>query len=117
MHKNGNAPRNYTVGLWHISEALISSGYTRLDQQAKALGLHRSTAWTIIKAKHKLDRLSTKTTKRILGNPDLPPSVRCVMQQYLAERHVALRRRQANSVLDQCPLRRRKIAVVSNLNS
>jgi hypothetical protein len=106
MPKIGDAPRNYTIGLWHISAALIASGYTSLDQQAKALGLHRSTAWTIVKAKHKLDRLSTKTTKRILANPDLPPSVRCVMPQYLAERHAALRRRQAqdNSVLDQCRL-------------
>jgi hypothetical protein len=31
---------NYSVGLQHISEALIASGYTTLDQQAKALGIH-----------------------------------------------------------------------------
>jgi len=81
---------NYTVGLWHISEALIASGYTSLDQQAKALGIHRSTAWTIIKTKHKLGRLSTKTTKRILANPELPQSVRYVVDQYMAERSDAL---------------------------
>ena len=71
-----DARRNYAVRLQHISEALIASGYTRLDQQAKALGVNRSTAWTIVNTKHKLDRLSTKTTKRILANPALPPSVR-----------------------------------------
>jgi hypothetical protein len=86
-------PPKQTVGLQHISEALIASGYTKLDAQAKALGLHRSTAWTIIKTKHKLDRLSTKTIKRILANPELPPSVRSVIQDYSAERADALVRR------------------------
>ena len=32
-------PPKHTVGLQHISEALIASGYTKLDAQAKALGL------------------------------------------------------------------------------
>ena len=78
--------RNHTIGLLRISEALIASGYTSLDEQAKALGINRSTAWTIIKTKHKLGRLSTKTTKRILSNPNTPPPVRAVVLQYLAER-------------------------------
>jgi hypothetical protein len=91
-----NARRKYAVGIKHISEALIASGYTSLDRQAKALGLHRSTAWTIINTKHKLARLSSKTTKRILANPELPPSVRSVMQQYLAENPAALRRHEAH---------------------
>ena len=40
--------------LGRISEALIASGYTSLDEQAEALGLRRSTTWTITKNKHKL---------------------------------------------------------------
>ena len=75
-----------------IREALIASGYTKLDQQAKALGVHRATAWTIIKKKHKLGRLNDKTTQRILANPNTPPPVRVVVLRYLAERPVALRR-------------------------
>jgi hypothetical protein len=82
----GDARRNYAVGIQDIKEALIASGYTTLDQQSRALGIHRSTAWTIIKTKHKLGRLSTKTTERILTNPKTPPSVRAVVRQYLAER-------------------------------
>jgi hypothetical protein len=78
--------RKYIVDLRQIREALVQSGYTKLDQQAKALGVHRSTAWTIIKTRHKLGRLSAKTTQRILANPDTPPSVRSVIQKYLAER-------------------------------
>jgi hypothetical protein len=78
--------RKYIVDLQQIRKALVRSGYTKLDQQAKALGVHRSTAWTIIKTRHKLGRLSAKTTQRILANPDTPPSVRSVIQKYLAER-------------------------------
>ena len=80
------APQHYTVGLQQISEALIACGFTKLDEQAKALGIRRSTAWTIVKTKHKLDRLSTKTTDRMLANPELPPSVRTIIYRYLAER-------------------------------
>ena len=62
-----------------IREALIACGYTKLDQQAKALGINRSTAWTIINTKHKLGRLSTKTTKRSLSNPNTPSPVCAVV--------------------------------------
>lgn len=79
-------PRYHTATLQQISEALIASGYTSLDAQAKALGVHRSTAWTIIKARHKLGRLSSKTTSRILTNPKAPPAVRAVIEKYLAEK-------------------------------
>jgi hypothetical protein len=68
-----------------ISEALIASGYTSLDEQAKALGLHRSTAWTIIKRKHKVGRLCAKTIERILANGETPPAVRAAVQQYAAQ--------------------------------
>lgn len=77
---------NDLIELGRISEALISSGYTSLDKQAKALGVHRSTAWVIIKNKHKLGRLSAKTVYRILGNPQTPPAVRTVVQQYMSKR-------------------------------
>lgn len=84
--------RNYTVRIQHIADALIASGYTSLDEQARALGVNRSTAWTIVKAKHKLGRLSTKTSRSILANPELPARVRAVMQQYLTERSAPLGR-------------------------
>ena len=82
----GRKQCNYTVGLINIADALIASGYTSLDQQARALGLSRSTAWTIVHAKHKVDRLSAKVSARMLKNPRLPPLVRAALQQYLAER-------------------------------
>jgi predicted DNA-binding transcriptional regulator AlpA len=76
----------YAIELGRISQALISSGYTSLDEQAKALGVHRSTAWMIIKNKHKLGRLSAKTIDRILSNPQTPPPVRMVIRQYADKR-------------------------------
>ena len=78
--------RSCAVGIQHIADALIASGYTSLDQQAKALGINRSTTWTIVKVKHKLGRLSAGTTERMLANPELPARVRAVIQQYLTER-------------------------------
>jgi hypothetical protein len=80
-----------STNIQHIAEALIAEGYRSLDEQARALGVHRSTAWTIMKTKHKLDRLSLKTTNSMLANPALPPSVRIVVLQYLTERSDDLR--------------------------
>jgi hypothetical protein len=74
-----------TIPVQAIAEALVAEGYTSLDKQAKALGLGRSTAWTIIKKKHKLGRLNAKTTHSILANPDTPASVRAVIRQYEAQ--------------------------------
>ena len=75
-----------TVPVQHIADALIEAGYTSLDEQAKALGIHRATAWTIIKTKHKLGYLNAKTTERMLANPELPQCIRDVLQRNVAER-------------------------------
>ena len=47
----------------------------------------------MIRKKHKLDRLNTNTINRMLANPELPPRVRAVIEQYVAERPVLGRRR------------------------
>ena len=100
----GRKQCNYSVGLINIADALIASGYTSLDQQAKALGLSRSMAWTIVHARHKVDRLSAKVSARMLKNPRLPPLVRAALQQYLAERSaVAARARRMVSIAGPLP--------------
>jgi len=86
INSSSRTRRKYTTNIQHIADALITAGYTSLDKQAKALGIHRATAWTIIKNRHKLDRLNTSTTKRMLANPELPPCIRDVIERYLAER-------------------------------
>ena len=86
VHLGPHAYRRYATRIQHIADALVAEGCVALDKQAKALGVHRSTAWTIMRTKHKLDRLSLKTTNRMLASPELPPSVRIIVLQYLAER-------------------------------
>src|SRR5262245_25243586 len=68
---SAGARRQHTINIQHITDALVAAGYKTLDAQAKALGIHRATAWTIVKTKHKLGRLNRKTTERILANPQL----------------------------------------------
>jgi hypothetical protein len=90
-HLNTSSARR-TIPVKDISDALVGAGYTSLDEQARALGIHRATAWTIMRNKHKLGRLNAKTTERMLANPDLPPGIRDVIQQYVTERPVLARR-------------------------
>ena len=73
------------TSMQQIADALVAEGYGTVREQAKALGVNPSTAWTIMNAKHKLARLSAKTTDRMLANPQLPTSVRAAVQRYLDE--------------------------------
>ena len=58
-----------TAKMREIGEALVAAGYDNLDNQAAALGLSRSTTWTIIKATHKSSGLSGTTLRRVLSAP------------------------------------------------
>ena len=88
--------RPRTIPVQAIAEALVAEGYTSLDKQAKALGLNRATAWTIIKKRHKLGCLNTKTAQLILANPDTPPSVRAIIQKALEAATAAMQTRDVN---------------------
>ena len=66
--------------LQRLAAELAAAGYDTLDEQAKALDIHRSTAWTIVKRKHKLGRLNIKTRQKTLNSPHLPPGVRAILQ-------------------------------------
>ena len=69
-----------------IGDALVASGISSLDQQASALGLSRSTTWTILKANHKASGLSATVINRMLAVPQLPPLVRAVLVEYIADK-------------------------------
>jgi hypothetical protein len=69
-----------------IGEALGAAGFRALDEQAEALGLSRSTTWTILRASHKTSGLSAATINRILASPQLPPIVRAKIQEYIEEK-------------------------------
>jgi hypothetical protein len=69
-----------------IGDALVSEGFLTLDQQADALGLRRSTAWTILRANHKSSGLSAAIINRMLAAPRLPPLVRATILEYVEEK-------------------------------
>jgi hypothetical protein len=69
-----------------IGEALITAGFVSLDAQAKALGLPRSTAWTILSVEHKSTGISAKIICRMLSSERLPPLVRAKIMEYAEEK-------------------------------
>ena len=73
-----------------VAEAVKSAGFLTLDEQAIALGLSRSTAWTILKASHKASGLSASIINRMLAAPELPPLVRTKILEYVEEKAAGL---------------------------
>jgi hypothetical protein len=73
-----------------LAHVLESAGFIALDDQAEALGLSRSTTWTILKAQHKNYGLSAVVIKRVLAKPDLHPRVRAKIIEYVRERMAGL---------------------------
>jgi hypothetical protein len=73
-----------------LHKVLIATGFRSLDEQAKALGLSRSTTWTIIKASHKNSGLSASVINRILAKPQLPPLVRATVVEYVEDKSAGL---------------------------
>jgi hypothetical protein len=69
-----------------LSDALVAAGFISLDEQAAALGLSRSTTWTILKAKHKNYGLSGALVNRILQKPGLNRHVRAKIIEYVKEK-------------------------------
>src|SRR5881397_1994209 len=73
-----------------LGQALVDAGFLTLDEQAKALGLSRSTAWTIRKASHKASGLSASIINRMLAAPELPPFARTKILEYVEEKAAGL---------------------------
>jgi transcriptional regulator with XRE-family HTH domain len=73
-----------------IADALPRMGLRTLDEQAKALGLLRSTAWNLLRGNHKASGISAGTINRILAAPTLPRPVRTIVLEYVAEKTAGL---------------------------
>ena len=69
-----------------LSNALVEAGFLSLDEKATALGLSRSTTWTILTAKHKNSGLSWAVINRILQRSKLDPCVRAKLIEYVREK-------------------------------
>ena len=81
-----------------IRAALIAAGLRALDEQARSLGLSRSTTWAILSGSHKASGISAGIVIRMLSAPDLPLLVRRKILEYAREKsdgmygHTAKRR-------------------------
>jgi hypothetical protein len=70
--------------------ALATAGFFTLDEQAKAVGLSRSTTWSILKGDHKSSGLSATIINRMLATAQLPSLVRAKIVEYVAEKAAGL---------------------------
>src|SRR6476620_1072744 len=71
-----------STSIREIANALTVSGFYTLDEQAEALGISRSTAWTILKSPHKASGLSAKLISHMLTRGELPPLARAKILEY-----------------------------------
>jgi predicted DNA-binding transcriptional regulator AlpA len=69
-----------------IIDALRFAGFETLDEQAQALGLSRSTTWSITRGLHKNSGLSTTTIYKVLCHKPLPVAVRQKLVEYIEEK-------------------------------
>ena len=86
MHASGSARIQQRLKIEEIGTMLAECGFVALDEQADVLGLSRSTAWTILRGKHKTSGLSAMTINRMLDTGRLPPKVRLKLLEYIAEK-------------------------------
>jgi hypothetical protein len=79
-----------TIRIRELGSALAADGLVTLDEQARALGLSRSTAWTVLKANHKASGLAAGTINQMLSSPALPPRARATILTYVDEKLAGL---------------------------
>jgi hypothetical protein len=65
---------------------MIANGINSLDQQATALCLPRSTAWSVLHGNHKCSGLNAALVVRMLRSEKLPEDARRIVIQYIRER-------------------------------
>src|SRR5262245_12648745 len=73
--------------LW---ESVRTAGFRTVDEQAKVLGLSRSTTWTLRRANHKASGLSVSILNRMLSAPELPSVARTKILEYIEEKAAGL---------------------------
>ena len=57
--------RRQSVKIHEIADALVAAGFVTLDKEAKALGLGRSTTWTVLKNGYKNSGISASIIDRM----------------------------------------------------
>jgi len=88
--KTTEAKARQATRIKELGAALAADGLVTLDEQARALGLSRSTAWAVLKANHKASGLTVPTINRMLSSPELPPPARVTILTYIEEKLAGL---------------------------
>ena len=88
--KNQDHKARQATRIKELGAALAASGLVALDEQARALGLSRSTAWAVLQANHKASGLTVPTINRMLSSRELPPNVRFTILKYVEEKLAGL---------------------------
>jgi predicted DNA-binding transcriptional regulator AlpA len=88
--RNKDPKARQAIRIKEIGAALAASGLVALDEQARALGLSRSTAWAVLQANHKASGLAVPTINRMLSSRELPPNVRFTILKYVEEKRAGL---------------------------
>ena len=79
-----------SIKIRSIGNTLIEAGLITVADQAKALGLPRSTAWTMLRSTHKASGLTAATINRMLNSPRLPLATRVKIIEYIKEKSEGL---------------------------
>jgi hypothetical protein len=92
-----------------VREALRAPGIVSVSEQAKVLGLGRSTAWAVLKRPYKNSGLTAGVIQRMLASPKLPEGARTLLIEYVEEK--------ANGLYGHSgPQRRRFVAALAQSN-
>jgi ABC-type uncharacterized transport system substrate-binding protein len=78
------------IRIKELAAALAADGLVTLGEQARALGLSRSSAWAVLKANHKASGLAAGTINQMLSSPALPPRARVTILTYVDEKLAGL---------------------------
>src|SRR5215467_8007356 len=82
--------KRQSLKIREIGDALVTEGFITLDEQARALGLSRSTTWTLLQANHKTSGLSAAVINRMLAQPELPSAVHAKILEYVEEKSAGI---------------------------
>ena len=88
--RNQDHKARQAIRIKEIGAALAADGFVTVDEQARALGLSRSSAWAVLKANHKASGLAAGTINQMLSSPELPPRVRVTILTYIEEKLAGL---------------------------
>jgi hypothetical protein len=79
------AKERQAAKLADIRETLVAAGYDTTAKQAAVLGVCRATAWVVLNRDKRVGP-SASVIKRILSSPNVPPTARRKVEEYIQER-------------------------------